>query len=317
MSAEHSNWHIIQSLAVNAIIAVAKLAAALFVGSGAMMAEAIHSFADCANQILLLIGLRQARRAPDAKHPLGYGRNVYFWSFMVALLLFTGGGVFSMYEGISKLAHPEPMEHLGWAIGILAFSLCLEGWSTYDNVKELNKRRGSKGFIKYLQDTKDSDLVVVFGENGADVLGLLVALSSILVYTLTGEERADAVGSIAVGVVLVAVSVFLAREVKSLLVGESADPAINDAAVASAQEDTRIVEVIHCITMQQGPGEVLVVIKIKCQDQLSARDVSAMINEFEARLRARRPECRWVYVEPDLQEWKAALSHSSATAATG
>src|SRR5689334_4358421 len=164
---DHGTSHIIQSLAVNVVIAVVKFAAAFSTGSGSMLAEAIHSGADCGNQILLLFGVKQAKKPPDAQHPLGYGRSVYFWSFMVALLLFSGGGVFSIYEGIHKLAHPEPVEHIEWAIGILLFSLLLEGWSTWGNIKDMNKRRGSKGFFQYLKDTKDSDLVVIFGENSA------------------------------------------------------------------------------------------------------------------------------------------------------
>jgi cation diffusion facilitator family transporter len=305
MSAKSETWHILQSLVVNVVIAIAKLGAALFAGSGAMLAEAIHSFADCANQILLFIGVRQAKRPPDDTHPLGYGRNLYFWSFMVALLLFAGGGVFSMYEGVHKLEHPEPVEHVGWALGILAFSLCLEGWAVTDNVRELNQRRGGRGgFLKYLHDTKDSDLVVVFGENAADVTGLSFALIAIGIYQVTGDVRADAIGSIAVGAVLICVSVFLAREVKSLLVGESADPDIARCAREIASSDGRVESVIHVFTIQQGPGEVLVVAKLKCKPDLLARDVSRLINEFEAKLRAVRPECRWIYVEPDLQEWK-------------
>ena len=187
----------------------------------------------------------------------------------------------------------------------------------YGNVKELNARRGSKGFIQYLKDTKDSDLIVVFGENGADVFGLAVGLLAIVICKLTGEVTADAVGSLAIGVVLVSVAVFLAREVKSLLVGESADPEIGKAAQDLAIEDPRVETVINCITMQQGPGEVLVAVKIKCEPNLTARDVSALINDFEARLRSRRPECRWIYVEPDLQEWKEKVPPGSATAATG
>ncbi len=313
----HGIGHIIQSLAVNVVIALAKFGAAFFTGSGAMLAEAIHSFADCGNQVLLLVGVKQAKKPPDAKHPLGYGRSVYFWSFMVALLLFTGGGVFSIYEGAHKLRHPEPVDHIGWAIAILAFSLCLEGWSTWGNIKDMNKRRGSVGFLRYLQDTKDSDLIVVFGENAAAVLGLFFALAAVGAYEITKEQRADALGSLAVGVVLVAVAIFLASKVKSLLVGESADPEIGQAAQDLAIEDPRIETVINCITMQQGPGEVLVAVKIKCEPNLTARDVSALINDFEARLRSRRPECKWVYVEPDLQEWKERVPPGSATAATG
>jgi cation diffusion facilitator family transporter len=315
--ADHGTKHIIQSLVVNLVIAVAKLAAAFFTKSGAMLAEGIHSAADCGNQMLLLWGVKEGRKPADDKHPLGYGRNVYFWSFMVALLLFTGGGVFSIYEGIHKLGHPEPVEHVEWAIGILFFSLLLEGWATFGNVKELNKRRGQTGFMRFLRDTKDSDLVVVFGENSAAVLGLAVALLSIIAARVTGDPRPDAIGTLLVGIVLVAVAIFLAIEVKSLLVGESGDPEIKKAAEDLAIEDPRIHHVISCITMQQGPGEVLVAIKIKCEPGLTALDVSQMINDFEGRLRGKRPEAKWVYCEPDLSERAAKVPAGTATAATG
>lgn len=320
---DHGTKHIIQSLVVNSIIAAAKLTAAFFTKSGAMLAEGIHSAADCGNQILLLWGVKQGQRPADEKHPLGYGRNVYFWSFMVALLLFTGGGVFSIYEGIHKLGTHEPVEHVEWAIGILFFSLLLEGWATLGNVKELNKRRGSVGFVRYLRETKESALVVVFGENSAAVLGLGVALVAVVVAKITGESWPDAVGTLVVGVVLVAVAVFLAIEVKSLLVGESADPTIQKAAEELAVTDARIEKVLVCITMQQGPGEVFVAVKIKCEPGLTALDISSMINEFEGRLRAKCPEAKWVFVEPDLHfedelaKKSSSSSSSSATAATG
>lgn len=299
---DHGTGHIVQSLVVNLIIASAKFGAAFFTKSGAMLAEAIHSAADCGNQILLLRGVKEGRRPPDEKHPLGYGRNVYFWSFMVALLLFSGGGVFSIYEGLHKLSEPpHALEHVGWAVGILAGSLLLEGWATIGNVRELNKRRGSKGFMQFLRETKDSDLVVVFGENSAAVLGLAFALVAIVYAKVTGDSRADAVGSLAVGVVLVGVAVFLAVEVKSLLVGEAADPEISAAATALATEDKRIHKVLECITMQQGPGEVLVALKLQFEPNLTVNDVAATINSFEEKLRAQRPEAKYVFVEPDLQ----------------
>lgn len=309
--------HIIQSLIVNSLIASAKGVAAFFTGSGAMLAEAIHSAADCGNQLLLLRGVKEGKRPADATHPLGYGRNVYFWSFMVALLLFSGGGMFSIYEGVHKLQHPEKVDNVLLAVVILGFSLLLEGWATFGNVKELNKRRGAKPFFRFLKDTKDSDLVVVFGENSAAVLGLAIALSSILISDLAGEPRADAVGSILVGVVLVGVAVFLAIEVKSLLVGESADPEIATAIHKLATEDQRVLSVRGCVTMQQGPGEVVVAVKIQCEPNLTAHEISLLINEFEARLRLLRPECRYIFVEPDLSVAPAALQaaallHSSS-----
>lgn len=296
-----STSHIIQSLMANAVITIAKGGGAAITGSGAMMAEAIHSGADCGNQLLLLRGVKEGRKPADAQHPLGYGRNVYFWSFMVALLLFTGGGVFSIYEGIHKLGEaPHALENVGWALAILGISLLVEGWATYGNIKELNRRRGPKPFLRYLRDTKDSDLVVIFGENSAAVLGLAIALLAIVIAILTGDSRADAVGTLAVGVVLVLVAVFLAVEVKSLLVGECADPEIESAAREAAEEDPSFGEVSSCITMQQGPGEVVVALKIRCDPQLEAEALSQAINAFEARLRQKRPEARFIFVEPDL-----------------
>jgi cation diffusion facilitator family transporter len=300
----HGTKHIVQSLVVNLLIAVCKSVAAFMTHSGAMLAEAIHSFSDCANQALLFVGVKQAQRPPDEKHPLGYGRSIYFWSFMVALLLFSVGGMFSVYEGVHKYAHPEPVEHIMWGVGILIFSIILEGYATYSNVVEMNKRRGNKSFYQYLTQTKDSDLVVIFGENSAAVLGLFIALTFMLASYFTNDGRYDAIGSLLIGLVLIGVAIFLSREVKSLLIGESADPIIEQTAREIAIDHPNIKELINCITMQQGPGEVLVCVKIKCEHHLTALNVSTLINEFENALRTKCPEVKWLYVEPDLQEWQ-------------
>lgn len=297
-----STGHIIQSLVVNLAIAAAKGIAAVMTGSGAMLAETIHSTADCGNQLLLLLGLRQAARPSDAAHPLGYGRALYFWSFMVALLLFSGGGVFSIYEGIHKIQHPEPVENVWLAIGILVFSLALEGYATFSNVKEANQRRGKKPFFRYLRDTKDSDFVVVMGENSAASLGLLFALVSLLLAHATGDARWDAVGSLVIGLILIAVAIFLANEVKSLLVGEAADPEIAEVARAVVQNHPKIGEVLNLITVQQGPGEVLVALKVKPPLDQSTQGLIQAINEFEAALQKERPEVRWCFVEPDVTD---------------
>ncbi len=300
----HGTGHIIQSLMVNLLITLSKGFAAFMTQSGAMLAETIHSFADCANQALLLVGVRQARRPPDKKHPLGYGRSVYFWSFMVAMLLFSVGGMFSIYEGVHKYSEPEPVHNIMWGVGVLIFSICLEGYAAYSNVVEMNKRRGSLGFFKYLKETKDSDLIVIFGENSAAVLGLVLALVFMLGAYYTGDGRYDAIGSLLIGIVLIGVAVFLSVEVKSLLIGESADPNIEKTAQKIVFDHPNIKELINCITVQQGPGEVLVCVKIKCEPQLTALNVSQLINEFEALLRGSCPEVKWLYVEPDLQEWQ-------------
>jgi cation diffusion facilitator family transporter len=307
MSSEPTS-HILQALLVNVVITVAKGAAAILTGSGALLAEAIHTSADCANQVLLLLGIRQARRPPDATHPLGYGRNLYFWSFIVALLLFTGGGVFSIYEGIHKLHAPEPVERVWLGFVILGFSLILEGASTWSNIKELRARAGGAPFFRFLRDTKDSDLVVIFGENAAASLGLVLAMAALGAAALTGDSRWDAIGSLLVGVVLVGVAIFLGTEIKALLVGESADPGIATAVREVAATQPLFRRVLHLITIQQGPSEVVVLMKAAFADGASIETVSKSINEFEAALRARRPDIRWCFVEPDVDRERPATS---------
>ncbi len=243
MGEQHSTKHIIQSLLVNCAIAAAKGVAAVVTGSGAMLAETLHSVADCGNQLLLLLGVKSAKKPPDESHPLGYGRSLYFWSFLVALLLFSGGGVFSVYEGFHKLSHPEPVTNV--------------------------------------------------------TVGLVVLLVSL---ALTKDARFDAYGSIAIGVVLVLVAVFLAVEIKSLLVGERADPEIEQAARDVVREHPRIESLINVITVQQGPGEVLVAMKVLLAPMVDAHDVVGAINDFEVALRKRRPDVKWLFVEPDVPE---------------
>ena len=297
---DHSTSHIIQSLMVNLVIAVAKGVAALMTGSGSMLAETLHSFADCGNQLLLLLGVRKSRQAPTDAHPLGFGRALYFWSFMVALLLFSGGGLFSIYESIHKLRHPEPVGDMRIALGILCFSLLLEGWATYKNVLELNVRREGRPFFRFLRQSKDSDLIVVFAENAAAVLGLLIALFAIALAAATGDGTWDALGSLLIGLVLIGVALFLATEVKSLIIGEAADPEIAAAVHATIAEDPQITSLLRLITIQQGPGEVVVAMKVGLLPTLTTLDIARTINDFEDRLRARCPDVRWSFIEPDI-----------------
>lgn len=290
---------IFQSLAVNVCIALAKGVAAVFTGSGAMLAETLHSSADCSNQLLLLLGVRQSAKPPDQTHPLGYGRDLYFWSFVVALLLFSGGGVFSIYEGVHKLTHREPVENVPLALTILVFSMLLEGWATWGNLKEMRKRRGSLSLLQYLKRTKDSDLIILFGENSAAVLGLSIAIIALVLAWITGNDRFDSMGSILIGVVLIAVAFFLATEVKSLLIGEAADENIGLAVKATVPEHANIEEVLRLITVQQGPGEVLVAMKVRVKSGLTTTEVVDSINRFEQAVHDRAPEIRWCFVEPD------------------
>jgi len=302
MSAGESTGEILKSLAVNVIIATSKGVAAFITGSGAMLAETLHSFADCGNQLLLLKGVRATRKPADHTHPLGYGRNMYFYSFIVALLLFFGGGVFSIYEGVHKIEHPEAVNDVGIALVILVLSIGLEGWSTLGNIKVMNQRRGATPFLRYLRETKDSDLIVVFGENSAAVLGLLLAMIALLLAYETGDGRWDAVGSLAIGLVLVGVATFLAREVKSLLVGEAADPRMLRTFNELADIDPNVERVLNVLTLQQGPGEIVVAAKLKFRSDLSTDALVDAINAFERELKQRVPEVRWSFIEPDNVE---------------
>jgi len=293
--------HILQSLVVNAAIAAGKGVAAGITGSGAMLAETLHSAADCGNQLLLLLGVKRSQKAPDERHPLGYGRVLYFWSFMVALLLFSGGGVFSVYEGVHKVLHPEPLEKVWLGLGILGFSLLLEGGATLSNFREIGRRRGDASLVRYLRETKDSDLVVVFGENLAATVGLAFAIAALCLAHFSGNPRWDGVGSIVIGIVLILVAIFLATEIKSLLIGEAADPRISREAheAAKAQPDTEAV--LWMISVQQGPGEVMVAMKIRFAPELDTRRLAVAIDDYEAELRKRCPEVRWLFVEPALE----------------
>jgi cation diffusion facilitator family transporter len=290
---------ILRALGANFAIACAKGVGAVLTGSGAMLAETIHSLSDCINQLLLLLGLRQAKKPASEKYPLGRGRELYFWSFMVAMLLFLGGGVYSIYEGVHKLRHPTPVESPLIAICILGFALAIEGWALIGAYQAIKARSNGRPLLRYLKETKDSDLVVIFGEDSAAVLGLALALAAVVVAWITGDAHWDAAGTLAIGVVLVGVAIFLAYEVKSLLLGEAADPTLLDEICTVAAQDPRIEKVLRAITVQQGPGEIIVACKLKYKSGLSGEELVVSINEFEQRLQAKVPEVKWSFVEPD------------------
>jgi cation diffusion facilitator family transporter len=291
--------YILRALGANFMIACAKGVGAFVTGSGAMLAETLHSLSDCVNQLLLLLGIRQARKPPSEKYPLGHGRELYFWSFMVAMLLFLGGGAYSLYEGIHKLRHPEPLSYPLVAIGILTFGILVEAWAMAGAIKAINERRGKRPFMKYLRETKDSDLVVIFGEDAAACLGLLLATIAVAIAWVTGDVMWDALGTVCIGVVLIGVAVFLAVEVKSLLVGEAADPELVKAIATVAAEDDSIVKVLRTLTVQQGPGEIMVALKLQMKEGLSGKELVDALNRFEVRLQEKHPEVKWSFVEPD------------------
>jgi len=289
------------ALGANFAIFIAKLAAAIVTGSGSMAAEAVHSLADCGNQVLLLIGMRQARRSASAEHPLGYGMVVYFWSFLVALLLFSIGGMFSIYEGMHKLQAHEPLRWPWLAVGVLVFGIVAESFSMWGCLREVNKARAGTSLWRWFRDSRQSELIVVFGEDLAALLGLAFALVAVLATMLTGNLVYDAAGSIAIGVLLCVVAVFVAREVASLLVGQSADPAFRADLEAFVRAQPEVERLFNLITLQLGP-DVMVATKAQMRGELSGDELIAAINRVEAAMRARFPEIRWSFFEPDVSD---------------
>lgn len=299
MAGGEGTGYILRALGANFAIACAKGVGAAITGSASLLAETLHSLSDCINQLLLLLGLRKARKPPSEKYPLGRGRELYFWSFMVAMLLFLGGGAYSIYEGVHKLRHPTPLESPYIAIAILGFALLVEGWAMAGAYKAVKARKGDRSLLRYLRETKDSDLVVIFGEDGAAVLGLTFALIAVMIAWATGDATFDAIGTLCIGTVLIGVAVFLAVEVKSLLLGEAADPALLEQVNQVAAADARIEKVLRAIAVQQGPSEIMLALKLKYRDDLTGPELVDAINEFEVRLQAQVPEVKWSFVEPD------------------
>lgn len=292
---------IFYALAANAAIAVAKLGAALYTGSTAMLAEAIHSFADCGNQGLLLLGLKHAKRPPSPDYPLGHGRAIYFWSFIVALILFSMGGLFSIYEGAHKLGSREPLKAPLLAIAILAFSIVAEAFSLYGCLQEINKVRGGRGLLRWFRESRQSELIVVAGEDIAALLGLSFALLAVLLAVLTGNPMFDALGSIAVGALLILVAIGIGVEIKGLLIGQSAEPAEREAIRQFITSDPRVERVLNLITLQLGQ-EIMVAVKAKMRAAPDAATLIDGINETERALHAAFPTVRWVFFEPDVAD---------------
>jgi len=290
---------IMYALGANGGIAVAKGFAAWHTGSGAMLAEAIHSFADCANQGLLLVGLRRARRPVSAEHPLGYGKAIFFWSFIVAVMLFSMGGVFSVYEGVHKLLHPEMPQSPWIAVLVLAVSVLLELGSLKGALTEVKKIQGKRSLLKWFRVSRQSELIVVIGEDIAALLGLSLALLAVLATIVTANPLFDALGTIAIGIVLVLIAVVVGIEVKSLLIGESADPDTVAALRDFLSGRPEIAEVYSLITLQLGT-ELMVSAKIRLQTMGTAVQLIEDINRVEAALKASFPQVRWAFFEPDV-----------------
>jgi cation diffusion facilitator family transporter len=291
---------VLYALGANFAIGVSKLIAAIATGSSAMLAEAIHSFADCGNQALLLLGMRLARKPPSPDYPLGHGRAIYFWSFIVALVLFSLGGLFSIYEGVHKLTRPEALSYPWVAVGVLLFGIAAETVSLRACLAEIAKVRGGRSLWRWFRDSRQSELVVILGEDIAAEIGLALALIAVLLTIVTGHPVYDALGSIAIGLVLVIVAIGLAIEIHGLLIGQSAEPETEAAIRSFIEQRQEVARVLRLITLQLG-GRVMVAVKAHMRDE-NAKAMVASINRVEAAVREAFPEIQWLFFEPDVTD---------------
>ena len=292
---------ILYALGANAAIAVSKYFAAAITNSGSMLAEAIHSTADCGNQLLLLLGMKWAKRPPNADYPLGFGKEIYFWSFIVALMLFSVGGLFSIYEGWHKLHAPEALAYPLLALGVLGFGVVAESFSMWGCVREINKLRGAKSLWRWFRESRNAELVVIFGEDLAALVGLTLAFGAVLATWVTGDPMWDALGGISIGVLLIVVAVLVGVEVKALLVGQGVEPEIRAAMFAFLEARPEVEEVFNLLTLQLG-ADVMVAIKAKMRPTGSETGLLEAVNRAEAAFRAQYPQVTYLFFEPDLRD---------------
>ena len=291
---------ILFALGANLAIAVAKGVAAFFTGSSAMLAETVHSLADSGNQLLLLLGLKQAKRPPSPDYPLGYGKAIYFWSFLVAVMLFTVGGMFSLYEGIHKLQNPESLKKWWWAAGVLVFGIIAESVSMRACLQEVNKSRRDRTLWQWFRQSRQAELVVIFGEDLAALLGLVFALGAVMLSVITGNPVWDAIGTIAIGALLIIVAVFVAIEVKAMLIGQSVDPARQLELRQFLEARPEVNRVINLVTLQLG-NDAIVSVQVLMRERVSARALVDDINTVERAMKLAFPEVLWSFFEPDVE----------------
>jgi cation diffusion facilitator family transporter len=300
VSASGGTKAIVAALTANLAIAVAKFVAAAFTGSSSMLAEGIHSVADSGNQVLLLVGGKRAQRASTKVHPFGYGRERYFYAFVVAVVLFTIGAMFSLYEGYQKLSHKDDLTTPGWAFGVLIFAIIAETFSFRTAIKESNAVRGSQSWVAFIRRSKSPELPVILLEDLGALLGLIFALFGVTMAVVTGDPVWDAIGTLMIGVLLAIIAIVLAIETKSLLLGEGASPEVEDQIRAALESAPEVDRIIHMRTLHLGPEELLVGAKIAVSHDETASEVARGIDEAERRIREAVPIARVIYLEPDL-----------------
>jgi cation diffusion facilitator family transporter len=309
MSASGGTKAIVAALAANLAIAVAKFVAFLFSGSSSMLAESVHSVADSGNQGLLLLGGKKAKREATLQHPFGYGRERYIYAFLVSIVLFSVGGMFAIYEGYEKIKHPHEIDHWYWPVGVLVFAIIAESFSFSTAIKESNLTRGKQSWTQFVRHAKAPELPVVLLEDLGALVGLILALAGVSVALATGDGVWDGIGTLCIGVLLIAIAIVLAAETKSLLLGEAAGAEEVAKIEAAIVDGDTVTDIIHMRTLHLGPEELLVAAKIAVQHDNTAGEVAAAINAAEARIRTTVPIARVIYLEPDI--------YSEATAAAG
>jgi cation diffusion facilitator family transporter len=299
VSASGGSRAVLAALAANLGIALIKFIAFLLTGSASMLAEGVHSLADSGNQALLLLGGRGARRRPTPEHPFGFGRDRYVYGFLVALVLFTVGGLFALYEGVHKIADPHHLDSPAIAIGVLVVAIGLESWSFRTAIAESRELKGSASWVQFIRRAKVPELPVVLLEDFAALIGLALALLGVGLSTVLHQPVWDGIGTAAIGVLLISVAVLLIVETKSLLLGEAASPAAIER-ICQALVGPGVLRVIHQRTLHLGPDEVLLAAKLAMPAQATLVEVAAAIDAAEARVRAAEPSARVIYLEPDL-----------------
>jgi cation diffusion facilitator family transporter len=308
--ASHSSKKVIYAALVgNALIAATKFAAATVTGSSAMLSEAIHSLVDTGNQLLLLYGIRRSARPPDAHHPFGYGMEVYFWTFVVAILVFAVGAGVSFYEGIAKLRDPTPISDAYFNYIVLGVAIVFEAIVWWVAAKEFNKRRGNLGILAAIQRSKDPTVFTVLFEDSAALLGLVVAMTGIALAQYLDMPIFDGIASIGIAVILAATAMLLAYESKGLLIGESAHPEVQDGIQEMIDKDSRILVTNEVLTLHFAPEDVLLNLSVDFADNLSSADVEAAISELEQKIKTRYPEIKRLFIE--AQSW---VGHRRAVA---
>ncbi len=288
---------ILAALAGNSMIALTKFAASIFTGSSAMLSEAIHSVVDSGNQVLLLYGMKRAARPADRQHPFGYAREIYFWAFVVALLIFSVGAGVSVYEGIHKIIHPEPVQSPWVNFIVLGLSILFEGGSFFVAWREFGKVRSGRSFWSAARTCKDPAIFVVLFEDMAAMAGLLIALGGLLAAEFLDMPRMDGVASVGIGLLLAGVAIFLTRETKGLIIGEAASPKVIEGIRELALSSPAVQSINELRTMHMGPHDILLALSLDVHDNMSGGEIEKAVNDLEEVIRARYPDIRRIFIE--------------------